>query len=101
MSLISFDFSCTNGAAETTVAFPVLTVHTLATSPPGPTPGRGSPSRCWRGRNVKSRRIKRRPCKGENAMRLKHLVLGAAVASLVGAAGPASEAVAQDSMFVP
>ncbi|HEX9323005.1 MAG TPA: ABC transporter substrate-binding protein [Xanthobacteraceae bacterium] len=34
-------------------------------------------------------------------MRLKHLVLGAAVASLVGAAGPASEAVAQDSMFVP
>src|SRR5712691_4478021 len=34
-------------------------------------------------------------------MRWKHLVLGAAAASLIGAAGPASEAVAQDSMFVP
>src|SRR5262244_1079208 len=34
-------------------------------------------------------------------MRLKHLVLGAAVAGLVGIAGPVSEAVAEDSNLVP
>ncbi|MGC1467003.1 MAG: ABC transporter substrate-binding protein [Pseudolabrys sp.] len=34
-------------------------------------------------------------------MRLKHLVLGAALASLVGASALASKAVAQDSIFVP
>jgi branched-chain amino acid transport system substrate-binding protein len=34
-------------------------------------------------------------------MRLKYLVLGAALAGLVGIAGPGSEAVAQDSIFVP
>jgi branched-chain amino acid transport system substrate-binding protein len=34
-------------------------------------------------------------------MRLKHLVLGAVVGGLIGAAGLASQAAAQDSLFVP
>jgi branched-chain amino acid transport system substrate-binding protein len=38
---------------------------------------------------------------GRDAMRWKHLLVGAAAAGLFGAAGLASKAVAQDSIFVP
>jgi branched-chain amino acid transport system substrate-binding protein len=39
--------------------------------------------------------------KGRNAMRFKHVVLGAAIAGAVAVSAPVSEAVAQDSIFVP